>query len=169
MHIELLYNYINCLFTFVYHSYHTLLPSWCNRPPHQHRSLRLWYTKKNNSSRGSGNKWHTKICSFKFHQGDNFFEEPRKTAFQNQNVFCFLQCLCLIYKYICSRLNCHDLCHKSSSLQEFVKDSGIYSKKIVDDLLDQITGGDHSKIIYQLKQVGLHYAEMQLTQLVWDQ
>ncbi|XP_077773771.1 bromodomain-containing protein 9 isoform X2 [Podarcis muralis] len=38
------------------------------------------------------------------------------------------------------------------SLQEFVKDSGIYSKKIVDDLLDQITGGDHSKIIYQLKQ-----------------
>ncbi|XP_033025323.1 bromodomain-containing protein 9 isoform X3 [Lacerta agilis] len=38
------------------------------------------------------------------------------------------------------------------SLQEFVKDSGIYSQKIVDDLLDQITGGDHSKIIYQLKQ-----------------
>ncbi|XP_078009421.1 bromodomain-containing protein 9 isoform X5 [Phascolarctos cinereus] len=38
------------------------------------------------------------------------------------------------------------------SLQEFVKDSGSYSKKIVDDLLDQITGGDHSKIIYQLKQ-----------------
>ncbi|XP_034992026.1 bromodomain-containing protein 9 isoform X4 [Zootoca vivipara] len=38
------------------------------------------------------------------------------------------------------------------SLQEFVKDSGIYSKKIVDDLLDQITGGDHSKMIYQLKQ-----------------
>ncbi|KAM3823091.1 bromodomain-containing protein 9 isoform 2-T2 [Vipera latastei] len=38
------------------------------------------------------------------------------------------------------------------SLQEFVKDSGSYSKKIVDDLLDQITGGDHSKSIYQLKQ-----------------
>ncbi|XP_075777680.1 bromodomain-containing protein 9 isoform X1 [Pelodiscus sinensis] len=38
------------------------------------------------------------------------------------------------------------------SLQEFVKDSGNYSKKIVDDLLDQITGGDHSKTIYQLKQ-----------------
>uniref|UniRef100_A0A8D0BTY2 Bromodomain-containing protein 9 n=1 Tax=Salvator merianae TaxID=96440 RepID=A0A8D0BTY2_SALMN len=38
------------------------------------------------------------------------------------------------------------------SLQEFVKDSGSYSKKIVDDLLDQITGGDHSKTIYQLKQ-----------------
>nr|XP_028557754.1 bromodomain-containing protein 9 isoform X3 [Podarcis muralis] len=38
------------------------------------------------------------------------------------------------------------------SLQEFVKDSGIYCKKIVDDLLDQITGGDHSKIIYQQKQ-----------------
>uniref|UniRef100_A0A8D0G6F3 Bromodomain-containing protein 9 n=1 Tax=Sphenodon punctatus TaxID=8508 RepID=A0A8D0G6F3_SPHPU len=38
------------------------------------------------------------------------------------------------------------------SLQEFVKDAGSYSKKIVDDLLDQITGGDHSKMIYQLKQ-----------------
>lgn len=42
-----------------------------------------------------------------------------------------------------------------------MKDSGSYSKKIVDDLLDQITGGDHSKTIYQLKQVGLHYAEKQ--------
>ncbi|KAG8139655.1 hypothetical protein E2320_002423, partial [Naja naja] len=41
------------------------------------------------------------------------------------------------------------------SLQEFVKDSGSYSKKIVDDLLDQITGGDHSKSIYQLKQVSV--------------
>uniref|UniRef100_A0A663F071 Bromodomain-containing protein 9 n=1 Tax=Aquila chrysaetos chrysaetos TaxID=223781 RepID=A0A663F071_AQUCH len=40
------------------------------------------------------------------------------------------------------------------SLQEFVKDAGNYSKKIVDDLLDQITSGDHSKTIYQLKQVG---------------
>ncbi|XP_039567946.1 bromodomain-containing protein 9 isoform X8 [Passer montanus] len=40
------------------------------------------------------------------------------------------------------------------SLQEFVKDAGSYSKKIVDDLLDQITSGDHSKTIYQLKQVG---------------
>ncbi|XP_074398277.1 bromodomain-containing protein 9 isoform X8 [Zonotrichia albicollis] len=38
------------------------------------------------------------------------------------------------------------------SLQEFVKDAGSYSKKIVDDLLDQITSGDHSKTIYQLKQ-----------------
>ncbi|XP_066484284.1 bromodomain-containing protein 9 isoform X2 [Tiliqua scincoides] len=38
------------------------------------------------------------------------------------------------------------------SLQEFVKDSGSYSKKLVDDLLDQITCGDHSKTIYQLKQ-----------------
>ncbi|KAM6143111.1 bromodomain-containing protein 9 isoform 7-T7 [Phoenicopterus ruber ruber] len=38
------------------------------------------------------------------------------------------------------------------SLQEFVKDTGNYSKKIVDDLLDQITSGDHSKTIYQLKQ-----------------
>ncbi|XP_039926860.1 bromodomain-containing protein 9 isoform X9 [Hirundo rustica] len=40
------------------------------------------------------------------------------------------------------------------SLQEFVKDAGSYSKKIVDDLLDQITSGDHSRTIYQLKQVG---------------
>ncbi|XP_058279736.1 bromodomain-containing protein 9 isoform X6 [Hirundo rustica] len=39
------------------------------------------------------------------------------------------------------------------SLQEFVKDAGSYSKKIVDDLLDQITSGDHSRTIYQLKQV----------------
>uniref|UniRef100_G1MSR9 Bromodomain-containing protein 9 n=1 Tax=Meleagris gallopavo TaxID=9103 RepID=G1MSR9_MELGA len=38
------------------------------------------------------------------------------------------------------------------SLQEFVKDAGHYSKKIVDDLLDQITSGDHSKTVYQLKQ-----------------
>ncbi|OXB71210.1 UNVERIFIED_CONTAM: hypothetical protein H355_004448 [Colinus virginianus] len=37
-------------------------------------------------------------------------------------------------------------------LQEFVKDAGYYSKKIVDDLLDQITSGDHSKTVYQLKQ-----------------
>ncbi|XP_051467907.1 bromodomain-containing protein 9-like isoform X2 [Apus apus] len=39
-----------------------------------------------------------------------------------------------------------------SSLQEFVKDTGNYSKKIVDDLLDHITSGDHSKTTYQLKQ-----------------
>ncbi|XP_054020023.1 bromodomain-containing protein 9 isoform X5 [Dryobates pubescens] len=38
------------------------------------------------------------------------------------------------------------------SLQEFVKDAGNYSKKLVDDLLDQITNGDHSKTVYQLKQ-----------------
>ncbi|XP_039093929.1 bromodomain-containing protein 9 isoform X4 [Hyaena hyaena] len=38
------------------------------------------------------------------------------------------------------------------SLQEFVKDAGIYSKKMVDDLLDQITGGDHSRMLFQLKQ-----------------
>lgn len=38
------------------------------------------------------------------------------------------------------------------SLQEFVKDAGSYSKKMVDDLLDQITGGDHSRMIFQLKQ-----------------
>lgn len=48
-----------------------------------------------------------------------------------------------------------------------MKDAGSYSKKIVDDLLDQITGGDHSKIIYQLKQVGLHFAIIRLKQSVW--
>lgn len=40
------------------------------------------------------------------------------------------------------------------SLQEFVKDAGSYSKKMVDDLLDQITGGDHSRMLFQLRQVG---------------
>lgn len=38
------------------------------------------------------------------------------------------------------------------SLQEFVKDAGSYSKKMVDELLDQITGGDHSRMLFQLKQ-----------------
>ncbi|XP_076965615.1 bromodomain-containing protein 9 isoform X5 [Callospermophilus lateralis] len=38
------------------------------------------------------------------------------------------------------------------SLQEFVKDAGSYSKRMVDDLLDQITGGDHSRVLFQLKQ-----------------
>nr|XP_055210167.1 bromodomain-containing protein 9-like isoform X7 [Gorilla gorilla gorilla] len=38
------------------------------------------------------------------------------------------------------------------SLQEFVKDAGSYSKKVVDDLLDQITGRDHSRTLFQLKQ-----------------
>lgn len=47
-----------------------------------------------------------------------------------------------------------------ASLQEFVKDAGSYSKKIVDDLLDQITSGDHSKTIYQLKQVCSGCTEM---------
>lgn len=41
-----------------------------------------------------------------------------------------------------------------SSLQEFVKDAGSYSKKLVDDLLDQITGGDHSRMLFRLRQVG---------------
>ncbi|KAM3928758.1 bromodomain-containing protein 9 isoform 3-T3 [Leptodactylus fuscus] len=40
------------------------------------------------------------------------------------------------------------------SLQEFVKDCGSYTKKMVNDMLDQITEGDHSKILYQLKQIG---------------
>ncbi|KAM5332018.1 bromodomain-containing protein 9 isoform 3-T3 [Glossophaga mutica] len=38
------------------------------------------------------------------------------------------------------------------SLQEFVKDAGSHSKRIVDDLLDQITGGDHSRMLFQLRQ-----------------
>ncbi|XP_004411681.1 PREDICTED: bromodomain-containing protein 9 [Odobenus rosmarus divergens] len=38
------------------------------------------------------------------------------------------------------------------SLQEFVKDAGSYSRKMVDDLLDQITGGDHSRLLFQLRQ-----------------
>ncbi|KAM9695131.1 bromodomain-containing protein 9 isoform 4-T4 [Trichechus inunguis] len=38
------------------------------------------------------------------------------------------------------------------SLQEFVKDAGRYSQKLVDDLLDQITGGDHSRMLVRLKQ-----------------
>ncbi|KAE8597329.1 hypothetical protein XENTR_v10016428 [Xenopus tropicalis] len=39
------------------------------------------------------------------------------------------------------------------SLQEFVKDCGSFAKRMVNDLLDQITGGDHSRTIYQVKQV----------------
>ncbi|XP_015980173.2 bromodomain-containing protein 9 isoform X2 [Rousettus aegyptiacus] len=38
------------------------------------------------------------------------------------------------------------------SLQEFVKDAGSYSRRLVDDLLDQITGGDHSRLLFQLTQ-----------------
>lgn len=45
--------------------------------------------------------------------------------------------------------------HGPSSLQEFVKDAGSYSKKMVDDLLDQITGGDHWRMLFQLMQVGV--------------
>lgn len=43
---------------------------------------------------------------------------------------------------------------RPSSLQEFVKDAGSYSRRLVDDLLDQITGGDHSRVLFQLTQVG---------------
>ncbi|XP_039592179.1 bromodomain-containing protein 9 isoform X2 [Polypterus senegalus] len=38
------------------------------------------------------------------------------------------------------------------SLQEFVKGCGSFTKKFVDDLLDQMTGGDHSKATYHIKQ-----------------
>ena len=50
----------------------------------------------------------------------------------------------------------HHALSRPSSLQEFVKDAGSYSKKMVDDLLDQITGGDHSRMLFQLRQVGVH-------------
>lgn len=50
-----------------------------------------------------------------------------------------------------------------SSLQEFVKDAGSYSKRMVDDLLDQITGGDHSRMLFQLRQVGARSGRALLT------
>ncbi|ELK24106.1 Bromodomain-containing protein 9 [Myotis davidii] len=34
------------------------------------------------------------------------------------------------------------------NLQEFVKDAGRYSKRMVDDLLDQITGRGHSRMLF---------------------
>ncbi|XP_055410538.1 bromodomain-containing protein 9 isoform X4 [Bubalus kerabau] len=48
------------------------------------------------------------------------------------------------------------------SLQEFVKDAGSYSKKLVDDLLDQITGGDHSRMLFRLRQVGASPSSRQM-------
>ncbi|XP_037389710.1 bromodomain-containing protein 9 isoform X2 [Pygocentrus nattereri] len=38
------------------------------------------------------------------------------------------------------------------SLQEFVKDCGSFTKRLVDDLLDKMTGGDHSKSVFQIRQ-----------------
>ncbi|XP_026870140.1 bromodomain-containing protein 9 isoform X6 [Electrophorus electricus] len=38
------------------------------------------------------------------------------------------------------------------SLQEFVKDCGSFTKRLVDDLLDKMTGGDHSKAVFQIRQ-----------------
>ncbi|XP_026780737.3 bromodomain-containing protein 9 isoform X1 [Pangasianodon hypophthalmus] len=38
------------------------------------------------------------------------------------------------------------------SLQEFVKDCGSFTKRLVDDLLDKMTGSDHSKAIFQIRQ-----------------
>ncbi|MBN3281280.1 BRD9 protein, partial [Polyodon spathula] len=38
------------------------------------------------------------------------------------------------------------------SLQEFVKGCGNFTKTIVDGLLDQMTSGDHSKAVYQIRQ-----------------
>lgn len=39
------------------------------------------------------------------------------------------------------------------SLQEFVKDCGSFTKRLVDDLLDKMTSTDHSKAIFQIRQV----------------
>uniref|UniRef100_A0A4W3KJW0 Bromodomain-containing protein 9 n=1 Tax=Callorhinchus milii TaxID=7868 RepID=A0A4W3KJW0_CALMI len=39
------------------------------------------------------------------------------------------------------------------SLQEFVKDCGGSTKKMVDDLLNQMTGGEHCKAVYHLAQL----------------
>ncbi|XP_046689827.1 bromodomain-containing protein 9 isoform X2 [Silurus meridionalis] len=38
------------------------------------------------------------------------------------------------------------------SLQEFVKDCGSFTKRLVNDLLDKMTGNDHSKAIFQIRQ-----------------
>ncbi|KAI4888499.1 hypothetical protein NFI96_012960 [Prochilodus magdalenae] len=38
------------------------------------------------------------------------------------------------------------------SLQEFVKDCGSFTKRLVDDLLDKMTVGDHSKAVFQIRQ-----------------
>ncbi|XP_062842077.1 bromodomain-containing protein 9 isoform X2 [Trichomycterus rosablanca] len=37
------------------------------------------------------------------------------------------------------------------SLQEFVKDCGSFTKRLVDDLLDKMTNGDHSKAVFQIR------------------
>lgn len=39
------------------------------------------------------------------------------------------------------------------SLQEFVKGCGSFTKTLVDDLLDKMTAGDHSKATVQVRQV----------------
>uniref|UniRef100_A0A8C9VW15 Bromodomain-containing protein 9 n=1 Tax=Scleropages formosus TaxID=113540 RepID=A0A8C9VW15_SCLFO len=39
------------------------------------------------------------------------------------------------------------------SLQEFVKDCGSFTKKLVDELLDKMTGNEHSKAVFQIRQV----------------
>uniref|UniRef100_A0A8C9W5E1 Bromodomain-containing protein 9 n=1 Tax=Scleropages formosus TaxID=113540 RepID=A0A8C9W5E1_SCLFO len=38
------------------------------------------------------------------------------------------------------------------SLQEFVKDCGSFTKKLVDELLDKMTGNEHSKAVFQIRQ-----------------
>ncbi|KAL4646933.1 bromodomain-containing protein 9 [Arapaima gigas] len=38
------------------------------------------------------------------------------------------------------------------SLQEFVKGCGTFTKKLVDELLDKMTGNDHSKAVFQIRQ-----------------
>lgn len=39
------------------------------------------------------------------------------------------------------------------SLQEFVKGCGSFTKRLVDNLLDTMTAGDHSKATVQIRQV----------------
>ncbi|KPP74393.1 bromodomain-containing protein 9-like, partial [Scleropages formosus] len=39
------------------------------------------------------------------------------------------------------------------SLQEFVKDCGSFTKKLVDELLDKMTGNEHSKAVFQIRQM----------------
>ncbi|MGH0136414.1 UNVERIFIED_CONTAM: hypothetical protein FKN15_061061 [Acipenser sinensis] len=48
------------------------------------------------------------------------------------------------------------------SLQEFVKGCGNFTKTIVDGLLDQMTGGDHSKAVYQIRQVFCFVTKLKL-------
>uniref|UniRef100_A0A3B3Q492 Bromodomain-containing protein 9 n=1 Tax=Paramormyrops kingsleyae TaxID=1676925 RepID=A0A3B3Q492_9TELE len=45
------------------------------------------------------------------------------------------------------------------SLQEFVKGCGGVTKKLVDELLDKMTGNDHSKAVFQIRQVPIRVGD----------